>query len=171
MMSKYLITGLAGTGKSTQVRILNSRGYTAIDLDNHDIGEWVDKKTGQVVINRPPGRFLDKYEWKWNQAMLDKLLQSPDSPTFFFGIAANQSLFYKHFVKIFCLDLDDKNLVYRLTHRQGGTGFGGNPGELEEIMRWRTDFYKGLPAIIVHIDASKKPDQIADTIIRLAHAN
>ncbi len=51
---KILITGVAGTGKSTIIKALNERGIRAIDL--HDVPGlfyWRDIKTGQKVEYTP----------------------------------------------------------------------------------------------------------------------
>lgn len=51
---KTLITGIAGTGKSTIVKALNERGVVAIDLhDVPDLFFWQDKATKEKVEYTP----------------------------------------------------------------------------------------------------------------------
>lgn len=43
---KILITGVAGTGKTTALAELQKRGYLVIDLDATGLCRWRNKETG-----------------------------------------------------------------------------------------------------------------------------
>ncbi|PIR97266.1 MAG: hypothetical protein COT91_02300 [Candidatus Doudnabacteria bacterium CG10_big_fil_rev_8_21_14_0_10_41_10] len=50
-MSKYYITGISGTGKSTLAEELKKRGFFTIDIDiEKDLCCWRNKKPGRKLI-------------------------------------------------------------------------------------------------------------------------
>jgi dephospho-CoA kinase len=46
-VTKILITGMSGTGKSTVISELADRGYHAVDTDNDFWSEWRTDDAGQ----------------------------------------------------------------------------------------------------------------------------
>jgi predicted ATPase len=51
-MSKVLITGMSGTGKSTALVALGSRGYRTVDTDTDQWSHWVTSPDGPDWIWR-----------------------------------------------------------------------------------------------------------------------
>jgi broad-specificity NMP kinase len=116
-MGNYLITGRPGSGKTTVIHELQSRGITAHDTDAiTGVTQLEDKASGEI-IPWPDGPVdWDKCAWNWQEPALSKLLR--DSETVFVGaIVGNQQKFYPLFSKIFILTLDVETLEKRLeTH-------------------------------------------------------
>ena len=53
-MTIHLIRGLEGTGKTTLCKVLNARGYAAIDTDTYpDFAQWIHHETGEPVAGMP----------------------------------------------------------------------------------------------------------------------
>lgn len=85
-MKRILLTGMSGTGKSTVIEELQSRGFVAIDTDYDDwCQEVTDPLTGET-------------EWVWDEERIRELLIRPLSgPLFVSGCRTNQGQFYPYF--------------------------------------------------------------------------
>src|SRR5258706_16069766 len=98
-MAAYLITGEAGTGKSSVAAALQRRGYVAYDGDRTPgLTYHADPATGQPITEK-----LDHYaetDWMWNPTRLRELLDTC-SDLFLAGATSNQHEFYPLFAKIF----------------------------------------------------------------------
>jgi len=46
---KILVTGIAGTGKTSLIRALGEQGYLVIDLDDSGLCDWIHKETGEIA--------------------------------------------------------------------------------------------------------------------------
>ena len=91
---KCLITGVTGSGKSTVGKILKSKGYKVIEIDDEPgLAEWIHKNTGQIgEYKRGIGaKWVDEHEWLLNISKLRELLAKATQPTFVCGLTANQS--------------------------------------------------------------------------------
>lgn len=88
-MSRILLTGMSGTGKSTLIGELAARGYTAVDADSDEWSEWVP------YIPRPdvPESTEPDREWVWRASRVRELLATEDAgPLFVSGCAKNMSV-------------------------------------------------------------------------------
>ena len=116
-MGKYLITGRQGSGKSTVIRTLRERGYTAYNTDDMpEVSRLEDRRTGQQV-DWPKGLVdWDRYSWNWQAEPLKKLLES-DETVFIGAVMGNQRDFYSLFNKVFALIVTKETLAIHLeTH-------------------------------------------------------
>lgn len=111
---RVLLTGMSGTGKSTLVRELRRRGYTA-----HDADEGFSEA-------RAGGR------WGWRVDLVADLLARPsDGLLFFAGCSEEQAdLPFDHRV---LLTAPEPVLVERLRTRAGNS-YGRDAGELAQIL-------------------------------------
>lgn len=131
-MGKFLITGRQGSGKTTAIRELQKRGYTAYNTD--------DLPSVTKLQNKITGKFLDwpegkvdwtKCAWNWQEKELKKLLAS-DATVFIGAVVTNQRQYYSLFDKVFVLVVDEDTVRQRLaTHEHKGHHL---PGEVERIV-------------------------------------
>lgn len=131
-MGKYLITGRQGSGKTTVIKILQERGYTAFNTDDlPNVTKLQDRQTGEV-IDWPDGKVdWSKYAWNWQEQELKKLLAS-DEIVFIGAVVSNQVNFYDFFDKVFVLTVDGNTLRSRLeTHEHDSHHL---PGVIEQIL-------------------------------------
>lgn len=117
-MNNYLVTGRAGSGKSTVCTELQSRGLQAEDGDNiPGLASWIELETGQKV-EVDVTKFIDesKVDWLWNSDVLRKWLASPKEK-FLCGSAGNDLDFLNSFAKVFVLTVDPFIHTVRLQTR------------------------------------------------------
>jgi dephospho-CoA kinase len=170
-MANYLITGVAGTGKSTLSQELTQLGCEAIDTDV-SYTHWVERATGKSFSSRPdkgPG-WADKYDWEWHTEAVNQLLQESSGDLFLCGVANNQADFYPLFQKIFLLTITPEAISERLTNRTNNN-FGKAPHDIEQTLIWQVQFDQALlqqGAVI--IDASLAIPAIAQEILRHARS-
>lgn len=111
-MTTILITGLAGTGKSTIARELTRRGFDAIDASDPEWSEW--KRV------RPAGSDSEgpRDEWLWQLEQVRLFLQEQMSGLVFVtGCAANQGELYAEFDHIMLLTASPERMIERLEPR------------------------------------------------------
>lgn len=150
---KVLITGMSGTGKTTIVRDLSSRGYTAVDLDG-DAYAAPDPDDPDNEVK--PGQ-----DWVWREDRVRALLSGHhDGPLFVSGCASNMTRFIARFDLIVLLTAPDAVIVERLGSRQG-PAYGQSPEEMARVLRLRLTVEPHLRQIAgLEIDTSD-PDQSA----------
>jgi broad-specificity NMP kinase len=74
-MSRVLVTGMSGTGKSSALAELGRRGYRVVDTDDpgwREYREHVD-----------PADELRRGEWLWVEDKMERLLDSDDGRSLF----------------------------------------------------------------------------------------
>jgi hypothetical protein len=132
----YLITGIAGAGKSTVGSLLFSYGYDVIELDQPQLTSWVDAITLQVAAyNHGDGEArLTQLLRYVNETQLMPLLQQVSvNPRFYCGYADNLQDFYNYFTKIFLLTIDVATITQRLATRTTGN-WGKDPAEVSHAL-------------------------------------
>src|SRR4051812_10721976 len=89
-MKKILLTGMSGTGKSTLITELASRGFKAVDADCDDYSEWVSNSAFDVAGTPVEA----ERDWVWREDRIQSLLTTEDSTTLFMsGCASNMGKF------------------------------------------------------------------------------
>jgi broad-specificity NMP kinase len=165
---KILVTGQAGSGKSSVAAELSRRGFTAYDTDAMPglTGfDWVE--TGAPV---DPGEIdhpfdFERIAWNWRLDRLRKLLESADD-VFVCAITSNTVENAHLFDRVFVLVPDRETLARRLRERTNNT-FGKDPAEAEPVLahndviaeEWRAR--GGIP-----IDSARPLEQVVDEIVR-----
>jgi broad-specificity NMP kinase len=137
---KTLITGIAGTGKSTIVKALNERGVVSIDL--HDVPGlffWQNKETKEKVEYYP----VHSKEWFDTVDRLcdiNKLKEMLDQYTNIVMAGttsgSNQKNFLSLFDKVILLQSNPETLIYRMKTRTNKSGYGKTEAEQEDNIEW-----------------------------------
>ena len=165
-MSKYLITGRQGSGKTTVIKQLQKLGYTAYNTDDLlDVTKLQDKETKET-IEWPEGKVdWSRYAWNWQKPEIEKLLAS-DEIVFIGAVVSNQVDFYPIFDKVFVLTVSGNTLKTRLEAHEHSSHH--LPGEIDRITN---DHEKKQGSFINEgaepISGERPPEEIANNILNL----
>jgi dephospho-CoA kinase len=119
-MKRVLITGMSGTGKSTVIQTLASRGYKAIDTD------W-----------DPAWERQTNSEWVWREDRIERLLDTEDADALFVSACvSNQGQFYDRFDHVVLLSTPVDVTVERLARRTNNT-YGRMPAQVDEVLDYK----------------------------------
>jgi broad-specificity NMP kinase len=150
---------MPGTGKSTVIRSLRERGFTAVDADEGELSEYREMPG---LPGEGPGT-----EWVWREERIEDLLENGDETLFLSGCASNQGQFYPRFDHIVLLTVPEHVLVERLATRTTNS-YGKAPDEraaalhnkrvVEPMLRRRAT---------LEIDATAPLDDVVDAIVKL----
>jgi len=165
---KYLITGVAGTGKSTLAKELRRRGYAAYDTEE-GFSYYTDKRTGErcAYPKEPSQEWYDTHERVFDEKVLMNLMKKhADETLFICSITANQAKFYPQFNKIFLLTAPDDTISYRLGTRTNNY-FGRHPLDLQRVIGRHQQFDDELKALgAVVIDSTQPIEAVAEEILK-----
>ncbi|MFI5952361.1 AAA family ATPase [Cryptosporangium sp. NPDC051539] len=171
-MTVVWVTGNSGVGKSTVCELLEQRGHEAIDADWEGYNRWVDRLTGEVVVDPPypvPRGWLHRYGWKITRADVEALAARAAGRTVFLcGSVENENEVRDLFDVVICLVIDVDTLISRLADRTKNA-FGAHPEELAAAVRANaTDeaAYRDSGATI--IDATRPLDAVAEAVLEAA---
>lgn len=138
-----LLTGIAGTGKSTIVEALKERGILAKDL--HDIPGlffWFDKKTQERVKYVP----TDSREWfetvdrLCDMDQLKDLLAQQDDIIMAGTASGSQQDYIPLFDKVILLQANAETLIHRMQTRTNKSGYGKTKAEQDDNIEWQKEF-------------------------------
>ena len=167
MNKRFLITGVAGSGKSSVARELRKRGYAAYDTEV-GFSYHVNKKTGEKAAYpaHPTLEWYEAHERVFDEKVLEDLFKKHAGEDLFIcSIAANQKKYYPDFAKIFLLTADDDTLVKRIEQRTDNH-FGKHPLELQRIIDRHQSFDDELKAAgAVVIDSTQPMDKVVEQIL------
>jgi broad-specificity NMP kinase len=164
---KILVTGQAGSGKSSVAAELVRRGFTAYDTDSMREVTGFDSVSGEPLSLEDIRHPVDfgRVAWNWRLDELEKLLESADD-VFICAITSNTVENLHLFDRAFVLVTDRETLARRLRERTNNT-FGKDPAEAEPVLahndviadEWRAR--GGIP-----IDSARPLDHVVDEILR-----
>jgi dephospho-CoA kinase len=152
-MTRVLITGMSGTGKSTVIAELAARGYRAVDLDSP---EWSYTR--------------DDGEWVWREDRVERLLADDDGdpPRFVSGCSINMVRFYPRFDEIVLLSAPTDVMLERIATRTTNL-FGKTDAEREKILRDTAEVEPLLRRVATReIVTTGTVDEVAARILRVS---
>jgi len=156
-MSRILVTGMPGTGKSSALAELGRRGYRVVDTDDpgwREYRKYVD-----------PLDDVHRGEYLWIEERMTRLLESDDDRSLFVvGGASNQPKFYDRFDAVVLLSAAADVILDRVARRTTNH-YGKTPMERAEIMADLVEVEPLLRRECTHeLDASRP---LADTVAAL----
>jgi broad-specificity NMP kinase len=164
---KYLVTGQAGSGKSSVAAELRRRGFVAYDTDAMpNVTGFDDAETGLPAGGEDVRHPIDfrRVAWNWRLEALLGLLASADD-VFICAITSNTVELAHLFDRVFVLVPDRETMARRLRDRTDNS-FGKHPAESDAVLahndviaeEWRAR--GGIP-----IDASRQLDAVVDDLV------
>ncbi len=121
-MTRFLITGMSGTGKSTALAELARRGHRVVDAD---LSDW------SIEVTSPTGSGAEQL---WRQDAMDALLAQPVTGWLFVaGCASNQGSFYDRFDAVVLLSVPGEVMLQRIATRSTNP-FGKRAHEQQRIV-------------------------------------
>ena len=121
-MTRVLITGMSGTGKSTVLAELARRGHRVVDTD---LSTW------SIEVTSPAGAGAEQL---WRQDAMDALLaQRIAGWLFVAGCASNQGSFYDRFDAVVLLSVPRDVMLQRIATRSTNH-FGKRAHEQQRIL-------------------------------------
>lgn len=171
-----LITGPAGSGKTTLAEEFRKHGKNGVDADLSGIGVWLDKQGRVVEVPegldmRRVNEWADKngLSWNWDEDKLRALLTS-SKEMFLIGGAKNTLSLAKYFDRRYYLYADEEFVLERLDKRnREGTNYH-DFGRTEAQRNTVIESIRGQPGKARRdgfeiIDARLTPKQIFDAVI------
>jgi broad-specificity NMP kinase len=123
-----LITGIAGSGKSTICKELIKMGYDAYDIEDIE-GMFAMYRKGTKEIfsdfdNADPEKIKNS-EWLCDITKLKELIaKQQDELAFYCGVASNMDDLFPLFNKVMLLKVDGESIYKRLLPREGTENMG-----------------------------------------------
>lgn len=135
----YLVTGIAGSGKSTIKQSLVYLGYTAYDVDD-GMAHWVNRAT-KVPTPYNPNLIpmTDNHDWLVNKTALLRAISSEDV-VFICGSAHDLYRYEEYFTKMFLLQYPSEDAVRTRLLSRTSNSYGKDPKELESILGYWKEY-------------------------------
>jgi hypothetical protein len=152
-VSRVLVTGMSGTGKSAALAELGRRGYRVVDTGDpgwREYREYVDASDE-----------LHRGEWLWVEERMTGLLDSDDRRSLFVeGCVRNQSKFYDYFDAVVLLSAPAEVILDRVARRTTNN-YGKTPLERAMILDDLANIEPLLRDGCTHeLDASRPLDEV-----------
>ena len=163
-MSRILVTGMSGTGKSLALAELGRRGYRVVDTDAPGWREYREYVEPSDVVPRG--------EWLWVEERMTRLLDSDDGRSLFVqGCVRNQSKFYDRFNAVVLLSAPADVILDRVARRTTND-YGKTVLERAMILDDIANVEPLLRASCTHeLDASRPLDDVVADLIAIASSD
>ncbi len=152
---RVLVTGMAGTGKSTALRELGRRGHRVVDTDSDAWSRWITESDGST-------------DWVWREdAMTELLTGHQQGKLFVAGCKSNQGEFYQWFEHVVLLSAPADVLLARIASRTENP-YGKNSEERSEILYHLAEIEPRLrSSATVEIDATAPLEDVVEQLEHL----
>lgn len=166
-MKNYLITGIAGTGKTTVANALKEKGYRVLETDDDfriSIEDMKRRDSDFIVpkrwANDGKGRhFID------SEKILPVLTKQGQGIQFLCGHGRNWIDYSKYFEKVFLLTVDEAELDARLKRRDVGS-WGHESHEREDSLSMMSDFNNNIRQMnVIEINTDQPVKSVVEQII------
>ncbi len=170
MKKSILITGVAGSGKSSVFRELKKQGCNSFDIECMEgLFCMRDKKTGKKYENYDNDEIdsVKEAEWICDEKKLKKLIEeNSDKTTFYCGVASNTLDLLRFFDKIILLSITPETLRKRLSTRKSGE-FGNTPESQDHVLSWK-DWWENQMCKkgAIEINANANVQEVASEILK-----
>src|SRR5829696_9196205 len=160
-MSRLMVTGMSGTGKSSALADLGRRGYRVVDTDDPGWREYREHAESSDELHRG--------EWLWVEARITGLLDSDDARFLFVqGCVRNQSKFYDRFNAVVLLSAPADVILDRIARRTTNS-YGNAALERAMILDDLASVEPLLRESCTHeLDASRPLDEVVAELIAIA---
>ncbi len=161
-MSKILVTGMSGTGKSSALAELGRRDYRVVDTDDPGWREYREDVESSNELRRG--------EWLWVEERINGLLLDSDDGRSLFvqGCVGNQSTFYDRFDAVVLLSAPAEVILDRVARRTTNN-YGKTPLERAMILDDLARIEPLLRASCTHeLDASRPLDEVVADLVAIA---
>jgi thymidylate kinase len=151
-MRRILVTGMSGTGKSTALEELRTRGFEVIDTDEPGWTEWSDEENGYV----------------WREERMAELLAGDRTSTLYIsGTVSNQRRFYPRFDAVVLLAAPADVLLSRIERRMTND-YGKTEDERQLILGHLVEVEPLLRATCTHeIDATQPIEKVVTELVAI----
>ena len=160
-VSRILLTGMSGTGKSSALAELGRRGYRVVDTDEPG---WREYRAYPEPIDE-----LHRGEWLWVEERIARLLDSDDGRSLFVqGCVRNQVKFYDRFDAVVLLSAPADVILGRIARRTTND-YGKSPVEramlLDDLARVEPLLRSGCTH---ELDAGRPLDEVVADLTAIA---
>lgn len=171
MAKSILITGVAGSGKSSVCSELIKRGYTAFDIESIDgLFSTIDNTTGKVVsgFDNDDLESVKQRDWVCDKEKLTQLINGQTSTAYYCGTASNINELLPLFDKAVLLKLSSETVRNRLAKRKTQE-FGNTPEIQDWVLSWKDwweDHMQESNPIIINADQpiAKVVDEVVERL-------
>jgi shikimate kinase len=157
-MTRVLVTGMSGAGKSTVIAALGERGHRAVDTDSDAWSRWVTLPDGSR-------------DWVWREDAIARLLAENDAQTLFLaGCKSNQGRFYPQLQAVVLLTAPLEMLLARIDRRDTNP-YGKSEAERALVVDHVATVEPLLRRTATHVlDATAPVSALADQLEAIAAA-
>lgn len=173
MKKSILVTGIAGSGKTTVANELRAMGHEAVDIEEVD-GMFAMYRKGTNELfedydNADPEKIRNA-AWLCDVTQLKALLREQRADVAFYGgVASNMDEVMPLFDTVLLLQADVNTLHSRLSNREGTDDIGNTEAGRQAVLAWKDWFENDMinkGAVV--ISASGGPHEVAERIAQYA---
>ena len=173
MKQKILITGIAGSGKSTICQQLSKLGQESHGIEDIEGMFAMYRKGTKEIFNNYDNSDPEKIknsEWLCDIDKLKELFKNQVKDiAFYCGVASNMDELIPLFDKVILLKVSAETLHSRLSNRESTNDMGNTEDSRQTVLGWK-DWWENEIAKkgAIVVDASNNPSEVTQKILTLA---